>query len=265
MKTLNLLRAAHALDIFFSILKILGSTPKNYAKHCFTFKILDTIKMFFYLATIIYAIYHETHTNTTKTLNDGDYFISHAEVWILIELVVFFAQTLCSTFFILGMQIRGELGHNNDPLFQRYKVDALHYYQQDIDWFAYMMVLLCLHIEILTKHLAVPSKNNNTLKEAFSAYMIIFSLVRMGCLMPLRYSDRKYKKVDIRIWICLFVLEALGSLMMLLMDNIKGSNTFASQIIDAVSMVAMFIIYKYHIAAQEEPPDSQQPLLRCLG
>lgn len=63
-----MLRVAHAVDIFFGILKVLGSTPKNYAKHCFTFKILDTIKMFFYLATIIYAIYHETHTDTSKAM-----------------------------------------------------------------------------------------------------------------------------------------------------------------------------------------------------
>ena len=108
------------------------------------------------------------------------------------------------------------------------------------------MVLLSLHIEILVKHVAVPSKDNNELKEAFSVYMIIYSLIRMVCLLPLRHSDHTYKKVDNKIWAGLFILELIGSIMICFMVNIKGSNTFGSQIIDAISMVAMFRIYKYH-------------------
>ena len=59
VKTVNLLRVAHAIDVFFSILKFLGSSPEAFAKHCFTYRIMDTVKMFIYLSFIMYAIYHE--------------------------------------------------------------------------------------------------------------------------------------------------------------------------------------------------------------
>lgn len=51
-----------------------------------------------------------------------------AETWILLEVLVFFGQVLCSVFFLMGIAVKGEFGHNMDPLFERYKFDALEYY-----------------------------------------------------------------------------------------------------------------------------------------
>lgn len=172
-------------------------------------------------------------------------------------MVVFFAQILCSAIYIFGIQIKGELGHNNDPHCQRFKYDALSYYKEDIDWFAYMLVLLALHIWILTKHMAIPSKVDNTLKEVFSGYMIVFSLIRMMCLMPYRYNDRTFKVIDNKIWGCMFLLELVGAIFIVFMHNISGSNTFASQIIDTIGMIFMFALYKYNMAANEEPPENR--------
>lgn len=72
--------------------------------------------MILYLGTVLFAIYHETHTSE-KSLNDGDFWIRHSEVWIRLELIVFFFQILCSSLFLLAIQINGELGNNNDPNF----------------------------------------------------------------------------------------------------------------------------------------------------
>lgn len=57
--TVNALRIAHALDILFAILKFLGSAPKHFVKHRFSFRVFDTIKLFVYLGSILYAIFHE--------------------------------------------------------------------------------------------------------------------------------------------------------------------------------------------------------------
>lgn len=83
--TLNMLRIAHTIDICFAILKFLGSTPKSYPKHCYTFKLLDTLKSFFYLGAIIYGIFHETQMSTELSLKNEDDWINHAEVFILAE------------------------------------------------------------------------------------------------------------------------------------------------------------------------------------
>jgi hypothetical protein len=86
--TINLLRIAHGIDVFFAILKFLGSSPEAFAKHCFTYRIMDTVKMFLYLSFIMYAIFHETQI--LDAVNSDDYWIRHAEVWIRMELIVFF-------------------------------------------------------------------------------------------------------------------------------------------------------------------------------
>ena len=110
--TINYLRVAHGIDLLFAILKLLGSTPKSYAKHCFTFKIMDTFKMIVYTGSIIFAIFHETHT--IDGISNKDFWISHSEVFILLELLVFFGQILCSTIFLFIVQMQGECGVVND-------------------------------------------------------------------------------------------------------------------------------------------------------
>ena len=264
--TLNMLRVAHAIDICFAILKFLGSTPKSYPKHCFTFKLLDTLKSFFYLGAIIFGIYHETHTNTQDALNSKDYWINHAELFILIEQLVFFGQILCSTFVLLGYQIRGELGHNNDPNFQRFTVDTLTYYTPEIQWFSFMFVCFFLHLTILTKHYYIPSLNNNTLKLWYGGYMVTFNLLRMVLLMPYRNADLTNRKIDNKKWGILFGLEVAGQIMVPFFNVKTTSNTFGSCIIDCFIMVGMFILYKTNEPEEnvDQLPDNKQPLLKCV-
>lgn len=263
--TINLLRCAHAVDVFFGILKFLGSTPKNYAKHCFTFKILDTIKMFFYLCSILFAIFHETQPETADALKNKDWWIRHAEVFILIELVIFFSQILCSTFFLIGLQIRGELGYNNDPNFQRFKYDTLTYYQDDIAWFSYMFVNLCLHLEIMLKHWAVPAREDNDLKLIFSFYMIAVCCLKMYLLMPYRGCDRKLTVIDNKKWGVLFGAHLLSCIPFFIFKVVKGSSTLASMLIDTIVLLGMFTLYKINEAKNQDPPDLQQPLMKCFG
>ena len=103
------LRIAHGVDVFFAIIQFLGSSPNTYVKHVFTYKVMDSLKMFGYLGAILFAVYHECQI-TVAALSDEDFWIRHAEVWIRIELVVFFVQILCSSVFLIYMQIKGELG-----------------------------------------------------------------------------------------------------------------------------------------------------------
>jgi hypothetical protein len=57
--TINMLRIAHGLDLFFALLQFLGSSPKYYHMHRFSFRVMDTIKLFIYLGAIMYAVFHE--------------------------------------------------------------------------------------------------------------------------------------------------------------------------------------------------------------
>ena len=113
--TINMLRIAHGLDLFFAIIQFLGSAPHYYHKHRFTYRVLDTLKLFLYLGAVMYAIFHEQQYAAIKFVDTSpsqDFlaWYEKAEWWILIELLVFFGQVLCSVFYLLGMQIKGEFG-----------------------------------------------------------------------------------------------------------------------------------------------------------
>lgn len=111
--TINMLRIAHGLDLFFAIIQFVGSAPHYYHKHRFTYRVLDTLKLFLYLGAVMYAIFHEQQYAAIKFVDASEDFVAwydKAEWWILIELLVFFGQVLCSVFYLLGMQIKGEFG-----------------------------------------------------------------------------------------------------------------------------------------------------------
>jgi hypothetical protein len=244
----NMLRVAHAIDVFFAILKFLGSSPAAYAKHCFTYRILDTVKMVIYLGTVMYAIFHETHT-TNDAMKVDDFWIRHSEVWIRIELIVFFFQILCSSLFLMAIQINGELGNNNDPNFQRYKNDTLRYYNEDIAWFSYGFVCLMLHLCMLIKYQIKPSETDQGKKTMYTLYMIVFCLVRLALLMPYRTASRENKVFGNTRWLVLFILEILGGISFFFYKRVSGSNTFACCLIDSICLISMFFIYKINEAA----------------
>ena len=100
--TVNMLRLSHGIDIFVAILKFLGSSPEAYAKHRFSLRMFDTIKLFVYVGSVMYAIFHESNYLKEKEHDRAQWSV-HAEVWLLMELLVFFGQVLCSVFFLFGM------------------------------------------------------------------------------------------------------------------------------------------------------------------
>ena len=188
--TVNLLRLAHTIDWFFAILKFLGSSPQAYMKHCFTYKILDTIKMVIYLGAVLYAIFHETHMDQSDVIINGGFWVRHAEVWIRIELVVFFMQIFSSTIFLFFVQIRAELGRDNDPNHTRYLSDALRYYQDDLAWFSYNFVCLCFHCWMVLKYYQRPSKDDTQKKFIYTFSMVAFNILKLIFIVPYRTDTR---------------------------------------------------------------------------
>lgn len=169
--TINYLRVAHGIEIFVAILKIIGHSPELFAKHRFTLRVFDTIKLFVYLGSILYAIFHEQKVMNQK--ND-DLWYKRAELWILLELLVFFGQVLCSVFYLFGLQIKGEFGLSNDPLFERYKQDTLEYYDADISWFSFIFVMWSVHLFVLVNNEDVQiGKEEDGMKLFYSAYSLI--------------------------------------------------------------------------------------------
>ena len=93
-----------------------------------------------------------------KMQREGDEQAFVCYEWLLMEISAFYLYMLAAIVFLTYIQIRGSLGKtdrklNND----RWKFDALDYYDLDIDWFAFIFVMFCVHcygiFEILTSKL----------------------------------------------------------------------------------------------------------------
>ena len=72
LKVINQFRVAHGIDIFFAIIMFLGSAPQHFHKYRFTFRVLDTVKLFVYMGAIMYAIFHEQKELVKDKTNKWD-------------------------------------------------------------------------------------------------------------------------------------------------------------------------------------------------
>ncbi len=65
---------------------------------------------------------------------------------MLIETVIFYGLTINAAIFLAFIQIRGILGYKSRYLNKnRFKYDALDYYENDIEWLSFSLVPIFLH------------------------------------------------------------------------------------------------------------------------
>lgn len=157
---------------------------------------------------------------------------------------------------MLAIQINGELGRNNDPNFQRYKNDALKYYNEDIGWFSYSFVCFVVHSAMLYKYTLRPSDHDQTKKTGLTIYMIILSLVRIVLLQPYKQANRKLMTFSPIRWIVLFVLEVAALIPFFTFTYIIGNNTFACWQLDFMCLLGMYFIYKMNEVANTRSSDN---------
>lgn len=68
----------------------------------------------------------------------GDLNVFRIKTWMMIELYIFYSLSLTATFFLAFIQIRGFVGKKRvDENRNRYKFDAIDYYEIDIEWLSF--------------------------------------------------------------------------------------------------------------------------------
>jgi len=234
--TINMLRIAHGLDLFFAIIQFLGSSPQYFQKHRFTYRVLDTVKLFFYLGAVMYAIFHEQKQVGVELT---DLWYVKAEWWTLVELLVFFGQVLCSVFYLLGQQIRGEFGYNLDPNTKRFTHDALEYYDWDISWFSFIFVMWCIHLFVLV---TVGQTQTDNVKLFYSAFSLIIRSTHFYFLMPFSTDDRVFVEKSNKVWGALGVLQIIACCFIFGFTNTNGITT-ATAFVDFIVFVGQYVLY----------------------
>jgi hypothetical protein len=162
-----------------------------------------------------------------------------AEWWLKIELLVFFGQVLCSVFYLLGQQIRGELGLNLDPNTKRFTHDALEYYDWDISWFSFIFVMWSIHLFVLT---TVGLYQNDKVKLAYSAFSLILRSTHFYFLMPFSQDDRTFVEKSNIVWGALGVLQIIAACLIFGFENTNGITT-ASAFVDFIVFLGQYALY----------------------
>ena len=165
-------------------------------------------------------------------IRDSKWYVQ-AEWWILLELLVFFGQVLCSVFFLLGMQIKGEFGYNLDPNNERYRHDTLAYYDEDVSWFCFIFVMWCIHLFIL---ITMGQTQKETIKLVFSACSLILRSTHFYFFMPIYSEDRTFVEKSHKTWAVLGVLQVLVCFIIFGFKSMNGITT-ASGFVDVIVFV----------------------------
>ena len=96
---------------------------------------------------------------------------------------------------------------------ERYKQDALEYYDIDIDWFAFIFVMMQLHaleIVFFLTGVYVPSDDASiAVQVTILAALMGTRGVQLVFLSEIKGQDRTVKRHDYKLWIILFVFNAL--------------------------------------------------------
>jgi len=135
-----LVRAVHFLiavtQICQSIFRTAGFDMFN--------QFFTVLQMFVYQGTILFEqqklqSYSDDTFETDEELS--------ALYWVKLEVTAFYLYLASAAVFLFYIQARGIMGKSNKQANKnRYKQDALEYYNVDIDWFAFIFVLLVLHL-----------------------------------------------------------------------------------------------------------------------
>ena len=197
------------------------------------------------MGSILYAIFHEQQY-AKKTINDEWY--AQAEWWILVELLVFFGQVLCSVFFLLGLQIKGEFGYNLDPNNERYTHDSLNYYEHDISWFSFIFVMWCIHLFILV---TMGQEQTETIKLVFSGLSLALRSSHFYFLMPLFSEDRSFVEKSQKTWIILGVLQVVACCLIFGFKTMTAITT-ASGYVDVIVYIGQYILYLINVKDNEK-------------
>ena len=110
-----------------------------------------------------------------------------AIAWISIEIIAQYLYIFSSMIYLFKISFRGMLGYNDEGKQDRYKYDAIEYYQFDLDWFAFLFIFLFLDVLSLYWSLSGIMYTNLTMSNVNSTALIVLCCTKL--LQTLLMSD----------------------------------------------------------------------------
>ena len=122
------IRAMHGFLIASHLLRVTMDSDENNL----IIRLFRVLEIFFYIGTILYQQFYILLYPSTKC---EDKYVFFVKSWMLLELFIFYSLVVNASAFLAYIQCRGAFGNKNwDENKNRFKFDALDYYEIDIEW-----------------------------------------------------------------------------------------------------------------------------------
>ena len=147
-KLLFNLRIMHAWMVVSHIVRVFTEYEENELIHM----VVKAAEIWGYLMTICFCQYYLMIQTQNDASVESDKFLKsqYIEDWILIEVLIFYFRIFNSTLFLFCISLRGALGYKDiEANEERFKYDALDYYELDINWASYQTVPIMLMCNFL--------------------------------------------------------------------------------------------------------------------
>ena len=129
--TFMCLRYAHVLVPLLDMMGFIADVNGHYHLE----KVFDTLTIFLYQTTIFQAQYHQMASNVIS--------LTGYNLWFTIEIVSYYGYITSAMLFIFDNSIMSTLGYlNQDQYKDRYRHDFINYHRKELDWFAFLIILL---------------------------------------------------------------------------------------------------------------------------
>lgn len=249
-----IVRLAHA---YVAATQILQATVLD-GRGC---EILGTVlrcsQVFIYQGTILYEQYKMLKFGGRMGELEGEggqrAYICYE--WLLMEISAFYLYMLAAIVFLAYIQIRGALGKTDRKLnAERWKFDALDYYDLDIDWFAFIFVMAFVHCYGIYEILfgTLPTASEERIQGEYVGLFVLGVLlfcrvIQMIFLSQLRGQDHKIKDHGHIVWI--FNIVVYVFLLAAMCFVTQPSSFVKSQL--AIDILMFGMQYLYYVVQKE--------------
>lgn len=200
-------------------------------------KLMRGIEIFYYMGCILYQHYFVI----LHPPKDGeDLFVYRAKLFMVIEVILFYALIMTTIAFLGYIQVRGMLGRKDyENNRNRYKFDALDYYEADINWLQFQLAPIIIACFVLLW------------RKVFNLnYLGDFDMLMMGAIItqrvfqlilfsPFRGQDKQILPVHMGQWFFLACIEGGAFTMYMLQEHTNGTSMVC--VIDVIVFILQFL------------------------
>lgn len=181
-------------------------------------------------------------------------FVLYGKYFLTIEILTFYGQVFNIVIYLLYIQLRGQFGFKNYKANKdRYKFDALTYYQDDVQWQSFQFVPLLYKLNSFVDR--TKAHDENFLRSTILWFIIAGNLVAVFLVQPLNDQHRKLRQHTWKSWVVVYIGLIVAWCLKVFVDP-QWDKTLFLLVLDTGILLLQTLLYYVSLAHQDNPFES---------